>query len=828
MHHRLMILAVVLLAAVGGLSWLGFRAIDMQADGLEGRRVGEFAAVAEQVRRDINRKLEEFIQAEEARPYTDYQYYYVPENVANMMNVQQQAPLLRSPLSTGPEHGLAYGHFQIEPDRSITTPYYDCAMADAAIDQGGASGELAEYLGEIKENIAVRLNGASGDVEREPSREKKSEKVSAMTSRDTKTVVGWHEGPSRGRDADLAGKDERTGTRLRKRAYAIDKEAVDEPVSKRSDVSKTKRASYGGKAENRRGKALAIKGLQRDNQKTQIITQSRSVAEMNVLSNEMQGRSSQMSSSRQRQAGVVAGEGGADRAGDARGASHDISMSMGMGPGMGMTTDGRQSPGVASPTPAGVAPGSPAAPRAELEGGVRLVAESASSTVRNMVVVESPQQTDEVMLLQQVEETEQAADSFEYRARRQSQGGPQAQSPRTVSDTQQDELRMYYYQDSTQSEQDDTVQVRIEPFSAILVGGPTGEKGMFGGDVFMVRHVQIEDRHLLQGFRLDENRLWAEVKESARRFVREGMCYEVSQVENDDAAYTAILDFEFGDVVLNLMEMDPAWIGKQTGQLRNWYFSIIVIVFMVVGLGLVSLWRNLREQVKLAQQKDDFISAVSHELRTPLTSIRMYTEMLEKNWIKSDGKRDEYYRSMRLESERLSRLVENVLDFSRLQRGRKRYEFRLGDVNECVGRVVEMMRPYAEQAGFVVETELAADGQSAFDNDAVMQIVINLIDNAVKYAHGGEEKKIIVRTKRDGAYVLVEVEDHGPGLAYRERKRVFDEFYRCEDEGKQGTAGVGLGLSLVRRFALAHNGFVEIMTAQPSGAVFRVALAAQV
>jgi signal transduction histidine kinase len=248
---------------------------------------------------------------------------------------------------------------------------------------------------------------------------------------------------------------------------------------------------------------------------------------------------------------------------------------------------------------------------------------------------------------------------------------------------------------------------------------------------------------------------------------------------------------------------------------------------VAVALALASLWHNVRAQAQLAQKKDDFISAVSHELRTPLTSIRMYAEMLEKNWVKSTEKLAEYYRSMRQESERLSRLVENVLDFSRIQKGRKKYAFQLGDVNACVMEVVAMMRPYAEQHGFAIEASLTALDEVPFDKDAVTQIVVNLIDNAVKHAHTAQDKTITVRTAREGRFTIIEVEDYGPGIPHRQRKKVFEQFYRYGAElqpNRSQTTGTGLGLALVKRFAEAHDGFVEIRSAQPSGVTLRIGL----
>jgi signal transduction histidine kinase len=290
------------------------------------------------------------------------------------------------------------------------------------------------------------------------------------------------------------------------------------------------------------------------------------------------------------------------------------------------------------------------------------------------------------------------------------------------------------------------------------------------------------------------------------------MSFELSPGANANGsgkvAYTAILNFGFGDLALNLKEIDPGWIGKEIRHLRIWYFSIVAIVLLAVSLGLASLWRNASAQIKLAQKKDDFISAVSHELRTPLTSIRMYAEMLEKNWVKSQDKAVEYYGNMRQESERLSRLIENVLDFSRIQRGRKKYAFNAGDINKCVMGVVKMMRPYAGLKGFSIQTEPGRIEQATFDADAVTQIVVNLLDNAIKYARSAEDKTIIVRTKTDGKFTIIEVEDHGMGIQPEDQERIFDPFYRTRDASRKD--GWGLGLYLVRAVVEHYGGKILV------------------
>lgn len=378
--------------------------------------------------------------------------------------------------------------------------------------------------------------------------------------------------------------------------------------------------------------------------------------------------------------------------------------------------------------------------------------------------------------------------------------------------------------DKPQIEQADMVQVRIEPFVPTTVSTSNSNNGLFAGQVYLLRHVQIEDRHIVQGFQLNEDELLTQVADSAKKLLRRGMGYELSKAERPDAAFTAILQFDFGEIVLNLLDLEPGLIQAQVQRIRNWFFGILAVVWLAVLAAMAALWKNLHEQTQLSRKKDDFISAVSHELRTPLTSIRMYTEMLEKDWVKTDSKRREYYVTMRQESERLSRLIENVLDFSRIQRGKKRYDFTVGDINECIGQVADTMRPYVEQAGFVLEQRFEVLPAFAFDRDAVMQIVINLLDNALKYAKDAPEKHLIIRTRKQKDYVILEVEDHGPGIPRSQQKKIFDAFYRCEDESTRQSTGTGLGLALVKRFAEAHHGFVEIASAKPTGALFRVGL----
>ena len=373
---------------------------------------------------------------------------------------------------------------------------------------------------------------------------------------------------------------------------------------------------------------------------------------------------------------------------------------------------------------------------------------------------------------------------------------------------------------------EDMIQVRVEPFVPRLVPMDNNTPSIFGGQILMIRHVQVEETNYIQGFKLNEAELIHRIETVASRLMalHQGLSIKLSDDIEPDACTSAVLDFGFGSLVLNLIETDPGWIHHRVTWFKRWYGVTCGVVLMAISLGLTSLWRGVRQQLTLSRQKDDFISAVSHELRTPLTAIRMYAEMLEKNWVSTEDKRQRYYTHVRQESERLSRLIENVLNFSRIQRKKKQYHIELGDLNACIQQVADMMTPFAVQSGFTLNTDLADLPAQAFDKDAITQIMVNLVDNAIKYAKDAQDKTLCVRTRGKDRHVILEVEDHGPGIPHAQQRHIFDPFYRTETESTRQTQGTGLGLALVKRFVEAHQGSIEILNAHPTGAIFRVTL----
>lgn len=247
-------------------------------------------------------------------------------------------------------------------------------------------------------------------------------------------------------------------------------------------------------------------------------------------------------------------------------------------------------------------------------------------------------------------------------------------------------------------------------------------------------------------------------------------------------------------------------------------------VSVILGLGALFAWRGVRREVEVARLREDFVSNVSHELRTPLALIRMYAETLAAGRV-PPGREGRYLDTIVSESERLSRLVGNVLHVQRFDRGTARVERRPLDLAALVAAVAERYRPVVERAGCTLA--VCADGPVpvSADPDALSEAVVNLLDNAVKYGGAGP---IGVRAAREGGAAVVAVADRGPGVPASERDRVFEPFVRVQPASADGLAhtakGTGLGLALVRRIAEAHGGAAAVRDRPGGGAVFALTL----
>ncbi len=256
--------------------------------------------------------------------------------------------------------------------------------------------------------------------------------------------------------------------------------------------------------------------------------------------------------------------------------------------------------------------------------------------------------------------------------------------------------------------------------------------------------------------------------------------------------------------------------------MRSNFIVLGALSILMLG-GIFLTYRNISREMDLARVKSDFVANVSHELRTPLALIRLYAETLELGRITSKEKYQEYFRIIREESERLSALINNILDFSRIEAGRKEYEFKETDLPELVRSTLDSYRFQIEQNGFALEENIARDIPPVnVDREAIARSLLNLVNNALKYSK--DRKFIGVSLYRANGSVKLEVQDHGIGIPAGEQEKIFEKFYRCGDPLVHNIKGSGLGLSLVRHIVRAHGGEVKVESAPEQGSKFTIAL----
>ena len=255
-------------------------------------------------------------------------------------------------------------------------------------------------------------------------------------------------------------------------------------------------------------------------------------------------------------------------------------------------------------------------------------------------------------------------------------------------------------------------------------------------------------------------------------------------------------------------------------------FMILGALSLLMGAGMILAYRNVSSELALAKLKSDFVSNVSHELRTPLALIRLYAETLELGRISTAGKHQQYYEIIRKESERLSSLINNILDFSRIEAGKKEYSFRETDVADLVRSTLESYRFEIEQNGFQFEQKIDNNLPPLHvDREAIARSLLNLVNNAVKYS--ATEKYLGVHLYRRNGNVNLEVVDHGIGIPVKEQPKIFEKFYRVGDPLVHNTKGSGLGLSLVRHIVQAHGGVLAVESAPGRGSKFIITLPVQ-
>lgn len=258
-------------------------------------------------------------------------------------------------------------------------------------------------------------------------------------------------------------------------------------------------------------------------------------------------------------------------------------------------------------------------------------------------------------------------------------------------------------------------------------------------------------------------------------------------------------------------------LGVKNQRRTSLFFIILSMLLIFFSLAIISVgWRHDRQ---LRQLKENFISNVSHELKTPLSLIRMFSEILVMGRIKSEDKKQEYYRIIHNESDRMSRLINNLLDFANLIRGIEHKHFEKINIAQLVTKALEAYRYEVEKSGFRLNVEVAEDIPDSFaDPNAITMALFNLLDNSVKYS--GDQKQVDVRVDRTDGFVNLAVIDKGLGIPLSEQGRIFDKFYRGNEPSVRRVRGSGIGLAITKHVAEMHGGDVVVVSEPGKGSAF--------
>jgi signal transduction histidine kinase len=259
------------------------------------------------------------------------------------------------------------------------------------------------------------------------------------------------------------------------------------------------------------------------------------------------------------------------------------------------------------------------------------------------------------------------------------------------------------------------------------------------------------------------------------------------------------------------------------GPQRSFYLIALLLVLCVTLFGAYFLWRDVSRELQMAEMRSQFIASVSHELKTPLTAIRIFAETLRLGRPEDPQAKSEYLDTIVNESHRLTRLLNNVLDFSKIEKGNRTYRKELACLTEIVNAAAQATQYPFKQQGFHLNVQMEDNlPDIEVDRDAIEQAIQNLLSNAMKYS--GESREIDLRVQNRDGQAVIEVTDQGIGIEPAQQKRIFEKFYRVPSEENERIPGTGLGLALVFHIVKAHDGHVELRSLLGKGSTFSIHL----
>ncbi len=246
----------------------------------------------------------------------------------------------------------------------------------------------------------------------------------------------------------------------------------------------------------------------------------------------------------------------------------------------------------------------------------------------------------------------------------------------------------------------------------------------------------------------------------------------------------------------------------------------IMMISIVLIVGIAFIFAGIQKELRLSKMKSDFVSNVSHEIRTPLALISMFAETLEMDRVKDEKERNKFYHIINSETRRLSGLVNRILNFSKMEAGKRSYEMATLNLNDVVGEVMLSHDYHLKNLGFTVDFDRGENVLLEGDRDSIYEAVVNLLDNAMKYS--ADSKNILIKTVANVDSAIFSITDFGMGIPKSEQKKIFNKFYRAEDSLVHNTKGSGLGLNIVYEIMKAHNGNITMDSKPGKGSTFEL------
>lgn len=380
---------------------------------------------------------------------------------------------------------------------------------------------------------------------------------------------------------------------------------------------------------------------------------------------------------------------------------------------------------------------------------------------------------------------------------------------------------------SSATDEDDSFQVEVAPLQSVFI-----RQGRF----FIFRRIAINNQIYRQGFVLEvtpflthlikshfDNQPMAQFTELRIHVLENGIKNNLLRTGIHTAesevitrrTFPAPFDFLSADLTASSPPPSPA---RKTLGIALW----VLCLFMLVGLA--AIYQSARTVVDLSERRSQFVSSVTHELKTPLTNIRMYIEMLEQGIAATPQREQDYLGILGSESTRLSRLINNVLELAKLEKKQRHFDIREGQLEDVLTEVQTVMAHKLDQEGFQLKIEMADIPVFAHDREVLIQVLINLIENSIKFGQSSPEKRITILVGLKDGWVRIAVSDKGPGIPRRALKKVFDDFYRVDNDLTRTTGGTGIGLALVKKFMMAMGGRVEAVNNDGAGCTITLLL----